>query len=67
MRNARRRQLERIVGQIESWLLRDGGISKLRDHYSEAVLTQFGPNLARDDYARIVRTTIKFYLRADGN
>ena len=58
-------KLEHIVRELESWLLREYEDDGIQDHYSQETINRFGPNLRRDEYVRIVRTTIKCYLEEE--
>jgi len=59
---SKKQELEMIVIEIENWLCRNNEHDKPREYFSEATLTIFGPNLVRDNYARMVRATIKYVL-----
>ena len=62
---SRRQELEMIVIEIESWLLRDNDQARPQDHYSDPTLERFGQNLVQDSYARIVRSTINYILEEE--
>ena len=61
-RQSRQEHLEKLMDQTAKWLLRADDNVRPRDVYDEDMLTRYGPNLARDEYVRIVRKVASYFL-----